>query len=63
MALTEEQIAKLRNPDKLLPPAPHYPDWVYFCLVCQRWWEGELYHNHFVVTCPECQEKEVLCLS
>jgi len=58
MHLTPEQLDQLRNPDKLLPPFPHFPYWRYFCPNCQDWWEGELYHEHFVVTCPDCQGKE-----
>jgi len=58
MTFNQETIARMRNPERALPPAPHYPYWRYFCPVCQEWWEGELFHEHFVVPCPDCQEVE-----
>jgi DNA-directed RNA polymerase subunit RPC12/RpoP len=53
----KEVINKLHNPDKLIPPAPHYPYWRYFCPDCQTWWESELQRTRFVVDCPDCHSK------
>lgn len=61
--LDRATIDKMRNPGKLIPPAPHYPYWRLFCPDCQQWWESELYRYHYVVPCPDCQVKSNLSLN
>ncbi len=54
-SIPKEMIDKMRNPEVSMPPAPHYPNWIMFCPDCQNWWESELYHYHYVVTCFDCR--------
>ena len=36
-------------------PMPHYPNWRYYCPTCRKFWESPLYHDNFIVDCPDCR--------
>lgn len=58
MPTKQQEIAKnFLDNDQVIPPAPHYPNWVFLCPKCLHFWETQLYHFDFRVTCPECAEE------
>ncbi|MBN1690434.1 MAG: hypothetical protein JW901_05390 [Dehalococcoidia bacterium] len=48
---------KERGPG-MTAPIRHNENWVYWCPICEKNWEGELYHEAYFVPCMGCREKE-----